>query len=115
MTRDKHNKDTKLRNFDEKLHNSHEPELTWQEKTDLSPEDDIEGGSEIYYFTDEDGDIHSRGFRTKELIPDALAKKRTKRETPKTEARSHRYDYFVRPNEALQQEPCPHRSRGAPS
>jgi hypothetical protein len=51
------------------------PEPTWQETTDLSPEDDIEGGSEIYYFTDEDGNIHSRGFRTKELIPDALAKK----------------------------------------
>jgi hypothetical protein len=27
--------------------------------TDLSPEDDVAGGSEIYYFTDEDGNINS--------------------------------------------------------
>ncbi|MFZ0010848.1 MAG: hypothetical protein WAL97_02920 [Halobacteriota archaeon] len=59
MTRNKHNKDKKLHNSDEKLHNSHEPDLTWQEMTDLSPEDDVAGGSEIYYFTDEDGNINS--------------------------------------------------------
>ena len=70
MTRNKHNKDKKLHNSDEKLHNSHEPDLTWQEMTDLSPEDDVEGGSEIYYFTDEDGNIHSREFLAEELIPD---------------------------------------------
>ena len=39
---------------DEELHNSHEPDLTWQEMMDLSPEDEIEGGPEIYYFTDEE-------------------------------------------------------------
>jgi hypothetical protein len=59
MTRNKHNKDKKLHNSDEKLHNSHEPDLTWQEMTDLSSEDDVAGGSEIYYFTDKDGNIHS--------------------------------------------------------
>ena len=35
---------------DEKLHNSHKPDLTWQEMTDLSPEDEIEGSPEIYYY-----------------------------------------------------------------
>jgi hypothetical protein len=29
---------------------------------DLSPEDEIEGGPEIYYFTDDDCNIHSREF-----------------------------------------------------
>jgi hypothetical protein len=70
MTRNKHNKDKKLHNSNEKLHNSHEPDLTRQEMTDLSPEDEIEGGPEIYYFTDEDGNIHSREFLAEELIPD---------------------------------------------
>ena len=70
MSRNKHNKDKKLHNFDEKLHNSHEPDLTWQEMTDLSPKDESEGGSEMYYFTDEDGNIHSREFLAEELIPD---------------------------------------------
>ena len=70
MARNKHNKDKKLHNSDEKLHNSHEPDLTWQEMTDLSPEDEIEGGPEIYYFTDEDGNIHSREFLAEELIPE---------------------------------------------
>jgi hypothetical protein len=51
-----------LRNADEKLHNSHQPDLTWQEMTDLSPEDEIEGVPEIYYFTDDDCNIHSREF-----------------------------------------------------
>src|SRR5659263_56605 len=66
----KHNKGKKLHNFDEKLHNSNELDLTWQEEVDLQPEDEVEGGSEIYYFTDEDGNIHSREFLTGELIPD---------------------------------------------
>jgi hypothetical protein len=70
MARNKHNKDTKLHNSDEKLHNSQEPDLTWQEITDLSPEDEIEGGPEIYYFTDEDGNVHSREFLAEELIAD---------------------------------------------
>ena len=37
---------------------------------DLLPEDEVESGSEIYYFTDEDGNIHSREFLAEELIPD---------------------------------------------
>src|SRR5665647_1096114 len=57
MAKKKHNKDKKLYNFDEKLHNSNELDLTWQEEVDLQPEDEVEGGSEIYYFTDEDGNI----------------------------------------------------------
>jgi len=62
MTRNKHNKDKKLHNSDEKLHNSDEPDLSWQETVDLLSEDEAEGGSEIYYFSDEDGNIHSREF-----------------------------------------------------
>jgi integrase len=59
-----------LHNFDHKLHNSDDLDLTWQEKADLLPEDEAEGGPEIYYFTDEDGNIHSREFLAHELIPD---------------------------------------------
>jgi len=59
-----------LHNSDEKLHNYHELHLTWQEITDLSPEDEIEGGPEIYYFVEEDGNIYSREFLAEELIPD---------------------------------------------
>ncbi|HEY5140381.1 MAG TPA: hypothetical protein VIJ25_13860 [Methylococcales bacterium] len=70
MAKKKHKKDKKLYNFDEKLHNSNELDLTWQEEVDLQPEDEVEGGSEIYYFTDEDGNIHSREFLAEELIPD---------------------------------------------
>jgi len=60
MVKKKDKKDKKLHNFDEKLHNSDEPDLAWQETVDLMPEDEVEGGSEIYYFTDEDGNIRSR-------------------------------------------------------
>jgi hypothetical protein len=57
MAKKKHNKD-------KKLHNSNELGLTWQEEVDLQPEDEVEGGSKIYYFTDEDGNIRSREFLT---------------------------------------------------
>ena len=74
MAKKRHNKDKKLHNFDEKLHNSDvvkdEPDLSWQERVDLAPEDEVEHGSEIYYFTDEDGNVHSREFLAEELIPD---------------------------------------------
>lgn len=70
MVKKKHNKDKKLHNSDGKLHNSAEPDLTWQESIDLLSEDEAEGGSEIYYFTDEDGNTHSREFLAEELIPD---------------------------------------------
>src|SRR5450759_334279 len=70
MAEKKHNKDEKLHNSDEKLHNSHELDLSWQETVDLLPEDEVEGGSEIYYFTDGDGNIHSREFLAEELIDD---------------------------------------------
>jgi hypothetical protein len=76
MVKKKRNKDKKLHNFEEKLHNSDitnsdEPDLSWQESVDLQPEDELEGGSaEIYYFTDEEGTIHSREFLAEELIPD---------------------------------------------
>jgi hypothetical protein len=46
MAKKKHNKD-------KKLHNSHELDLSWQETVDLQPEDELEGGSEIYYSVDE--------------------------------------------------------------
>jgi len=74
MAKKRHNKDKKLHNFDEKLHNSDvvkdEPDLSWQERVDLATEDEVEHGSEIYYFTDEDGNVHSREFLAEELIPD---------------------------------------------
>jgi hypothetical protein len=72
MAEKKHNKDKKLHNSDEKLHNSDELDLSWQETVDLLPEDEDEGGSEIYYFTDEDGNIHSREFLTGELIDNEI-------------------------------------------
>ena len=46
------------------------PDLMWQEGIGLQPDDEVEGGAEIYYFTDEDGNIHSREFIAEELIPD---------------------------------------------
>ncbi len=70
MAKKRHNKDKKLHNFDKKLHNSDEPDLNWQESINLLPEDEVEDGSEIYYFTDEDGNIHSREFLEQGLIPD---------------------------------------------
>jgi hypothetical protein len=70
MAKKKHNKDKKLHNSEEKLHNSHELDLSWQETVDLQPEDELEGGSEIYYFVDEGGNIHSREFLAEELIDD---------------------------------------------
>lgn len=70
MPKKKHNEDKKLHNFEEKLHNSNEPDLTWQERVDLLPEDEIERGSEIYYFIDGNGNIHSREFLAEELIPE---------------------------------------------
>jgi hypothetical protein len=33
MSRKKHNEEKTLHNFEEKLHNSHKPDLTWQETT----------------------------------------------------------------------------------
>ena len=76
MAKKKHNKDKKLHNFDEKLHNSdvvnNEPDLSWQERVDLEPEDEVESGSEIYYFTDGDGNVHSREFLAEELVPDDI-------------------------------------------
>jgi hypothetical protein len=72
MAKKKHNKDKKLHNSDEKLHNSNELDLSWQETVDLQPEDELEGGSEIYYSVDEDGNIQSREFLAEELIEDEV-------------------------------------------
>ena len=68
MAKKKHKKDKKLHNFGETLHNSQELDLSWQETVDLIPEDEFEGGSEIYYSVDEDGNVHSREFLAEELI-----------------------------------------------
>lgn len=46
---------------------------------DLVPEDEVESGSEIYYFTDEDGNIRSREFLAEELISDDVAEDSLKR------------------------------------
>jgi len=90
MVQKKHNKDKKLHNFDEKLHNSHELDLSWQETVDLLPEDYVEGGSEIYYFTDEDGNVHSREFLAEELIDDAIKEKEESRERKSREEKVQR-------------------------
>jgi len=67
MAKKRHNKDKKLHNSDVA---DDEPDFSWQEHVDLSPEDEVESGSEIYYFTDENGNIQSREFLAEELIPD---------------------------------------------
>jgi hypothetical protein len=69
MVKKKHNKDKKL--YDSDVVNEG-PDLTWQERVDLQPEDEVESDSEIYYFTDEDGNIHSREFLADELVPDEV-------------------------------------------
>ena len=119
MTRNKHTKDKKLHNSDEKLHNSHEPDLTWQEMTNLSPEDEIEGGPEIYYFTDEDGNIHSREFLAEELIPDESEVKGSPKRKPsgnlqKLKPGAVDIISLVRPNEAQRQVILPAPKSGAP-
>jgi hypothetical protein len=67
MVKKKHNTDKKLHNSDVVNKGA---DLTWQEQVDLVPEDEVESGSEIYYFTDEDGNIRSREFLAEELISD---------------------------------------------
>jgi hypothetical protein len=66
VTKKNHNQDKKLH---KSLRNSTEPDLSWQEAVDLLPEDEAELGSEIYYFTDEDGNVHSREFLAEDLVP----------------------------------------------
>jgi hypothetical protein len=74
MAEKRHNKDKKLHNFDEKLHNidvvDDGADLSWQERVDLVPEDEVERGSEVYYYTDENGNIRSSEFLAEELISD---------------------------------------------
>jgi integrase len=119
MAKKKHNEDKKLHNFDEKLHNSYEPDLTWQEMTDLSPEDEVEGGSEIYYFTDEDGNIHSREFLAEELIPDESEVRGSPKREPsgnlqKLKPGAVDIISLLRPDEAKQQVTLPAPKSGAP-
>jgi integrase len=107
MAKKKHIKDKKLHNFDEKLHNSNELDLTWQEEVDLEPEDEVEGGSEIYYFTDENGNIHSREFLAEELIPDETEaedtiKRKSSGELQKLKPGAVDVVNLVRPDEAPQ-------------
>jgi hypothetical protein len=96
MSKKQPKKDEKLHNFDEKLHNSHELDLSWQETVDLRPEDEAEGGSDIYYFVDEDCNIHSREFLAEELVDDdakdagaSFEGKPRLRESPETKAKHH--------------------------
>jgi integrase len=119
MVKKKHNKDKKLHNSDEKLHNSHEPDLTWQEMTDLSPEDEIEGSPEIYYFADEEGNIHSREFLADELIPDESEATDSPKGKPsgklqKLTPGAVDIISLVRPDEAQQQVTLPAPKSGAP-
>jgi hypothetical protein len=80
MAKKKHNKD-------KKLHNSHELDQSWQETVDLLPEDEVEGSSEIYYFTDEDGNVHSREFLAEELINDDI---KEREESPEIKSREEK-------------------------
>ena len=119
MVKKKHNKDKKLHNFDEKLHNSNELDLAWQEEVDLQPEDEVEGGSEIYYFTDEDGNIHSREFLAEELIPDEKEqensfKRKSSGKLQKLKPGTIDIISLVRPNEAQQQVTLPAPKSGVP-
>jgi hypothetical protein len=119
MTGNKHNKDKKLHNSDEKLHNSDDPDLTWQEMTDLSPEDEIEGGPEIYYFTDEDDNIHSREFLAEELIPNESEVEGSPKRKPigklqKLKLGAVDIISLVRPDEAQQHVTLPAPKSGAP-
>jgi len=119
MAKKKHNKDKKLHNSDQKLHNSHEPDLTWQEMADLSPEDEVEGGSEIYYFTDEDSNVHSREFLAEELIPDESEVESSPKRKPsgrlqKLKPGAVDIISVVRPDEAQQHVTLPAPKSGAP-
>lgn len=62
-----------MHNSGDELHNSNDLDLMWLEAIDLSPDDEVAGGPEIYYFTDENGNIHSHEFFAQELIPDEHA------------------------------------------
>ena len=119
MAKKKHNEDKKLHNSDEKLHNSDAPDLTWQEITDLSPEDEIEGGSEIYYFTNEDGNIHSREFLAEELIPNesevkGLPKRKSDQKLQKLKPGAVDIISLRAPNEPSQQVTLPAPKSGEP-
>jgi hypothetical protein len=80
MAKKERNEDKKLHNSDEKLHNSHELDLSWQETVDLRPEDENEDSSEIYYFVDQDGNIHSREFLAEEVIGDDIKEEAHRKE-----------------------------------
>jgi len=119
MDKRKYNKDKMLHNFDEKLHNSNELDLTWQEEVDLQPEDEVEGGSEIYYFTDEDGNIHSREFLTEELTLDEneaedTIKRKSSGELQKLKPGAVDVINLVRPDEAPQHVTLPAPRSGDP-
>jgi hypothetical protein len=119
MTKKKHNEDEKLHNFDEKLHNSPELDLTWQEEVDLQPEDEVEGGSEIYYFTNEDGNIRSREFLTEELISDekeveGTIKRKSSRDLQKLKSGAVEIIGLRAPDEAPQQVTLPVPKSGEP-
>ena len=111
MAKKNHKKDKKLHNFDA-------PDLTWQEMNDLSPEDEIEGGSEIYYFTDEDGNINSREFLAEELINESEVEGSPKRKPSgklqKLKPGAVDIISLVRPDEAQQQVALPAPKPGAP-
>jgi hypothetical protein len=119
MVKKKDNKDKKLHNSDEKLHNSNKPDLAWQETIDLSPEEEVEGGSEIYYFTDEDGNIHSREFLADELIPneseiEGSPKRKPSGKLQKLKPGTVDIISLVRPDEAKQQVTLPAPKSGEP-
>ena len=108
-----------MHNSDEKLHNSDELDLTWQETIDLLPEDEVEGGSEIYYFTDEEGNIHSLEFLAEERIQDeneveGSPKRKPRGKLQKLKPGAVDIISLARPGEAQQQVTLPAPKSGAP-
>ncbi len=124
MVRKKHKQGKKLHNFDEKLHNSDskgddEPELAWQETVDLLPEDEVEQSPEIYYFTDEDGNIHSREFLAEELVLDenefkGALERKSSRKPQKLKPGAVDIVSLRAPDEPIQHVPLPAPKSGAP-
>jgi hypothetical protein len=96
VTKKKHNKDKKLRNLLHSDATDAEVELSWQETVDLVPEDEAERGPEISYFTDEEGNIHSREFLSDELIPDDQSLKDLLKQKPRHDSRGFCWYYFKR-------------------
>jgi hypothetical protein len=78
-----------------------------------------QGGPETYYFTDEDGNVHSREFLAQELIPEkseieGSPKRKPSGKLQKLKPGAVDIISLVRPDEAQQQMALPASKSGAP-